>query len=60
VIDADELGVPVVTENVDDGDGDFPHIYGALPVHAITEVRSASITPDGRFIIGGALGERNS
>lgn len=40
VIDPDRLDVPVVVENLEGGQENFPHIYGALPAHAVIEVRS--------------------
>ena len=38
-IDESALEVPVVDENLEGGDETFPHIYGPLPVAAVTEVR---------------------
>jgi uncharacterized protein (DUF952 family)/ribosomal protein S18 acetylase RimI-like enzyme len=37
-VDADALEVPVVVEAADDGAGDFPHVYGPIPVGAVTDV----------------------
>jgi uncharacterized protein (DUF952 family) len=39
VIDTERLEVPVVVEDGGGGE-DFPHVYGALPVAAVVEVRS--------------------
>jgi len=43
VIDRDRLDVPVVFENLEGGDELFPHIYGPLPVGAVTEVRTFAV-----------------
>jgi uncharacterized protein (DUF952 family) len=51
VIDTARLDVPVIVENLDGGDEGFPHIYGPLPVTAVTEVRGAGVTPDGGFLV---------
>jgi uncharacterized protein (DUF952 family) len=48
VIDTERLDVPVVVENFEGGDESFPHIYGALPTHAVVDVRPASMAA-GRF-----------
>lgn len=37
-IDPDELGVEVVEENLEGGDELFPHVYGPIPVEAVTAV----------------------
>jgi uncharacterized protein (DUF952 family) len=50
VIEVDRLEVPVIVENPDGGDESFPHIYGALPIDAVVEVRAATVV-DGRFVV---------
>ncbi|MFL6204224.1 MAG: DUF952 domain-containing protein [Acidimicrobiales bacterium] len=50
-IDRDRLDAPVVVEDVDGGDERFPHIYGPVPADAVVEVRPATVTPDGRFLV---------
>jgi uncharacterized protein (DUF952 family) len=52
VIDTECLDVPVVVENLEGGEEGFPHIYGPLPVRAVVDVRPASLTADGRFMVG--------
>jgi uncharacterized protein (DUF952 family) len=37
-IDPDLLGVHVVEENLEGGDELFPHVYGPIPVDAVTAV----------------------
>jgi uncharacterized protein (DUF952 family) len=37
-IDPDRLPTPVVAENLDGGEELFPHIYGPIPISAVTEV----------------------
>jgi len=50
VIDVQRLNVPVVVENLEGGNDAFPHIYGALPIEAVVDLRPASMT-DGRFVV---------
>ena len=52
VIDTARIGAPIRVERVEGTDEQFPHIYGPLPVSAVVEVRTASLTTDGRFIVG--------
>jgi uncharacterized protein (DUF952 family) len=37
-IDPDRIFVPVVAENLEGGSELFPHIYGPIPITAVTEV----------------------
>lgn len=37
-IDPEQLGVEVVEENLEGGDEMFPHVYGPIPVEAVTSV----------------------
>lgn len=39
-IDPDLVGVPVVAENLMGGEELFPHIYGPVPVGAVTDVET--------------------
>jgi uncharacterized protein (DUF952 family) len=39
VLTIDPDGLRVVVEPAEDGAGDFPHIYGPLPVDNVTDVR---------------------
>ena len=50
-IDADRLGVDVVVEEATSGER-FPHVYGPIPVEAVTSVESVPIGPDGRLDLG--------
>ena len=50
VVDTERLDVPVVVESPKGSEEAFPHIYGALPIHAVVEVLPASIT-DGVFVV---------
>jgi uncharacterized protein (DUF952 family) len=47
VIDADRLGVPVRFESPGPGAEEYPHIYGPLPVDAVT-----AVVPIGRDATG--------
>jgi uncharacterized protein (DUF952 family) len=49
VVDIDELEVPVVAENLEGGDELFPHVYGPLPVRAVTA--TIPISTDGRRFV---------
>lgn len=40
VIDGDRVGAPIRFEAPEPGGEEFPHIYGPLPVDAVTEVRA--------------------
>jgi uncharacterized protein (DUF952 family) len=52
IIDTEHIDVPIQVENLEGGDEGFPHIYGRLPVSAVVDVRPASLTADGHFIVG--------
>jgi uncharacterized protein (DUF952 family) len=49
VIDSDRLGVPVRYEPGEPGGADYPHIYGPLPVDAVTDAIPLTRGPDGRL-----------
>lgn len=49
VIDSERLGVPVKYEPGEPGGEDYPHIYGPLPVAAVTDAVALSRGPDGRL-----------
>lgn len=55
-IDPALVGAHVVVEpGTGAADGElFPHLYGALPVAAVTRVRAAGFDRDGRFRTSGA------
>jgi len=46
-IDTDLLKVPVKTENLEGGEELFPHIYGLLPIRAVTHVAALPCGKDG-------------
>ena|SRR6478752_504666 len=46
-IDADRVGAPVVVENLEGGRELFPHVYGPIPVAAVTEVIELIRTAEG-------------
>ena len=37
-IDPNRVGLPVIAENLEGGEELFPHIYGPIPIAAVTEV----------------------
>ena len=41
LLEVDPAGLPVVTEPADDGAGDFPHVYGPIPVASVVATRAA-------------------
>ena len=47
-IDADQLGVDVVVEEARSGER-FPHVYGPIPIEAVTSADPVPIGPDGRL-----------
>lgn len=50
VIDPQRLDVPVRVEPVPGGQR-FPHVYGPIPVTAVTDVSELHRGPDGRLVI---------
>src|SRR6188508_1051711 len=52
-IDPSRLAAPVVVEAAEPGGEEFPHLYGPLPVDAVTVARVWERAPDGRYS-GGA------
>ena len=51
VLDADRLGAPVVFEPPAPGAEDFPHVYGPIPVDAVTEARPVTRDAAGAFVL---------
>jgi uncharacterized protein (DUF952 family) len=51
VIDSAKLPSPVRFETPEPGAEAYPHIYGPLPVGAVTEVISVGRDPDGRLVL---------
>lgn len=50
-IDPDRLEVDVVVEEASSGDR-FPHVYGPIPVGAVTSAERVPMGPDGRLDLG--------
>jgi glutathione S-transferase len=50
-IDPARLGVEVVVEEARSGEG-FPHVYGPIPVDAVTAAQPVPMGPDGRLDLG--------
>lgn len=55
VVDPARLGVPVRWEAVADSPLWFPHVYGPIPVDAVTEVHEFPCLPDGSFVLPQAV-----
>jgi uncharacterized protein (DUF952 family) len=51
VIDSERLPVPVRFEAPEPGAPEYPHIYGALPVDAVTSVNAVSRDEAGRLVL---------
>ncbi|MFZ0624989.1 MAG: DUF952 domain-containing protein [Acidimicrobiia bacterium] len=49
VLAIDPTGLPVVEEDLYDEGETFPHVYSAIPVEAVREVRPFEPEPDGSF-----------
>ncbi|CAN5155710.1 DUF952 domain-containing protein [soil metagenome] len=49
VVDPDRLPLPLVWEDCYESGRDFPHLYAALPVAAVTAVLDYAPGPDGVF-----------
>ncbi len=48
-IDRGRVGCAVVDENLEGGPELFPHVYGPLPMSAVTAVHAFPCGPDGTF-----------
>lgn len=48
-IDRDRVGCEVIDENLEGGSDLFPHIYGPLPMSAVTAIIDFPSRPDGTF-----------
>lgn len=55
-ISTDLVTASVVEENLEGGDENFPHIYGALPVSAVTAFADIAKDPAGNFVFPSQLG----
>ena len=55
-ISTDLVTARVVEENLEGGDENFPHLYGALPVKAVTAFAEIAKDPVGNFIFPSQLG----
>jgi uncharacterized protein (DUF952 family) len=55
-IDADALGPRLVWEASRGGDL-FPHLYGPLPMHAVTSVHDLTIGPDGKHVFPAGIAD---
>lgn len=51
VIDSDRLTAPLRYEPPEPGADDFPHVYGPLPVEAVTEVLPVPRDSSGRLLL---------
>ena len=51
VVDSARLPVPVRYEAPDPGAESYPHVYGALPTDAVTDVITVSRDPAGRLVL---------
>lgn len=54
-IDPDRLGAEVRVESASDGDG-YPHVYGPIPVDAVTSAVPVPMAADGRLDLEGLSG----
>jgi uncharacterized protein (DUF952 family) len=48
-VDADQLNVPVVDENLEGRPELFPHVYGPIPLYAVTRAVVWRSDADGRY-----------
>jgi glutathione S-transferase len=51
-IDESALDAPVVDEDLHGAGEPFPHVYGPIPVAAVTEARAWTASGEGRFRLG--------
>jgi uncharacterized protein (DUF952 family) len=54
-INRDRVGCEVFDENLEGGSDLFPHIYGTLPMSAVTAIVDFPCRPDGTFDLPTAL-----
>ena len=54
-VDPDLVGVEVRVEEASNGEG-FPHVYGPIPVSAVTSADPVPMGPDGRLDLGRVSG----
>jgi uncharacterized protein (DUF952 family) len=54
-VDRGRLQCEVVEENLEGGSELYPHVYGPLPIAAVSAVHPFSPLPDGSFSLPGAL-----
>ena len=50
-ISAEKIGAAIVNENLEGGDELFPHVYGQIPVQAITAVHDFPANLIGKFVM---------
>ncbi len=50
-IDLSRVRVEVRVENVEGAQQSFPHLYGPLPVDAVTQSIDVPLSPDGRLLV---------
>lgn len=51
VIDSDRLGVPLKYESPAPGTDEYPHVYGSIPVAAVTTVVTVTRDESGQFVL---------
>ncbi len=57
VIDPARLDAEVRVENLDGGEGLFPHLYGPLPIDAVVRVDPVAAGEDGELDVGPIVDE---
>jgi uncharacterized protein (DUF952 family) len=53
VIDSDQVGAPIRFEAAEPGGPEYPHVYGALPVGAVTGTMTVSRDAAGHLVLPG-------